>query len=384
MGKMLKRLDNHLARSHKGVTRGFNDKQPYPQTRVSQHFWVRCQFPHCKKEVRHLSRHVKNIHSLHMQEYEWKFGKKEVSNVLESEGKRAKVMCHILLGNANKEERKDEVVSDSGNSVYGITSVEDSEDESVREHESGGENASAECIIHASGDDNSFYAKLCEEDSMCKSKRKNESVHENVIKAGSMNYSAREDGNMDGNARKDLKDENVEVKSPGREKNYVVTTTSLLRRKNGDKEDDLNESTVYAYDSDEAADSYNEGRLRYLVHNSSPDGLRYRQHLMNFYRFSGCYPFPEKVIVRTCLACNANPEEEKPCICPILPEEFYVYCRRSCPETLMCKRCVDFDKGASHKCIDFFHCQRCTEEYKSSTKFQSYPPGYGQLSVFPL
>ena len=67
--------------------------------------------------------------------------------------------------------------------------------------------------------------------------------------------------------------------------NNLVKTTSLLIKKNGDKVDNLNESTVYAYDSDEAADFYNEGRLWYLVHNSRPDVL---QFMLTFMKKGHC------------------------------------------------------------------------------------------------
>lgn len=61
-GKFLKRLDNHLSRKHKGVTRGMNDKQPVLQQPGKLR--VTCQLPGCGKEVIHLSQHLKNMHSL--------------------------------------------------------------------------------------------------------------------------------------------------------------------------------------------------------------------------------------------------------------------------------------------------------------------------------
>lgn len=78
MGKMLKRLDNHIARSHKGVTRAMNDRQP-PRHFASHNKGVICQFPNCHKEVLQLDKHVKNMHVMKMREYYQylKFGTEE-------------------------------------------------------------------------------------------------------------------------------------------------------------------------------------------------------------------------------------------------------------------------------------------------------------------
>ena len=345
MGKMLKRHDNHLARSHKGVTRGMNDRKPYPVTHRIKNMWVRCQFPKCNKEVLHLSRHVKNMHSMAIQEYHLKFGtKKKLYNGLKTKVKKAQMEnCDIFTANAVEGSGSDVVCDNDNCSIVGtIILAEDSEDETLKEDNSLDKNAGNRGIISDSEDDSTDDAVM---------------VHDGA------------------------KEDNI-----------------LL---------DLNDST--ANYSDDVTDHYNGDRLRYLVHNSSPDGLRflltfmkkhhsleafyrshlckvflknvslktiqeiycYRQHLLNYYRYSRCYPFPEAITLRTCLACGAN--QEKPCICPILAKEFYVYCRHSCPPNLMCTRCVSFEKGVSHKCIDFFHCKRYDEEYTASTKFQPYP-----------
>ena len=59
MGKMQERLDNHLAKCHKGVSRAMNDNQPIlPPI----HLRVTCLLPGCGKEILHLSHHLKNIH----------------------------------------------------------------------------------------------------------------------------------------------------------------------------------------------------------------------------------------------------------------------------------------------------------------------------------
>ncbi|KAJ7358937.1 hypothetical protein OS493_020778 [Desmophyllum pertusum] len=64
----VKRLDNHIARSHKGVTRAMNDRQP-PRHFASHNKGVICQFPNCHKEVLQLDKHVKNMHVMKMREY---------------------------------------------------------------------------------------------------------------------------------------------------------------------------------------------------------------------------------------------------------------------------------------------------------------------------
>lgn len=62
IGKSLKRLDNHLSRYHKGVTRAMNDRQPLNLTRSNKPH-VTCLLPHCGKDVLHLSHHLRNKHS---------------------------------------------------------------------------------------------------------------------------------------------------------------------------------------------------------------------------------------------------------------------------------------------------------------------------------
>lgn len=381
MGKMLKRIDNHLARSHRGVTRGMNDRQPYPVSHRIKNSWVRCQFPKCNKEVLHLSRHVKNIHSITIQEYHLKFGTNtKLYNGLKSKGKKDQMEnCDILNANAEEGSGTDGVCDNDSSMVVTKIGAEDSEDKSLREDDRVG-------VF----DDNSMDGTI-------------------ILAKDSEDETLKEDSSVDKNAG------NRGIVSDSEDESADENASDAVVVHDGAKEDNIHFKST-SNDSHDVPDYYNGDRLRYLVHNSSPDGLRflltfmkkqhsleayygsnlckvffknvslktiqeiycYRHHLMNYYRYLRCYPFPETITLRTCLACGAN--QEKPCICPILPEEFYVYCRHSCPQNLMCTRCVSFEKGVSHKCIDFFHCKRCNEEYTASTKFQPYPQSSAQVS----
>ena len=81
MGKMLKRLSNHLSRCHQGVTRAMNDRQPHFASQSRSR--VTCMLPGCGKEVLHLSKHLKNTHAMSATDYLAK-GEEE----RESQGKR--------------------------------------------------------------------------------------------------------------------------------------------------------------------------------------------------------------------------------------------------------------------------------------------------------
>ena len=153
---------------------------------------------------------------------------------------------------------------------------------------------------------------------------------------------------------------------------------------------------------------YSEEKLRYLVHNTTADGVRfllvflkrkgsleefyrtnvcktllgnmpystirdiflYRKYLISFYRMSRYYPYPDKEMISNCLACDVTQKGQ--CSCPVLSKSFYVFCRQKCSSDFNCRKCVQFDHRLAH-CFDFFHCQRCDDEYKASTRHQPYP-----------
>ena len=155
-------------------------------------------------------------------------------------------------------------------------------------------------------------------------------------------------------------------------------------------------------------DEYSEKKLRYLVHNTTPDGVRfllvflkrkgsleefyrtklcktvlgnmpystirdiflYRKHLTSFYRMSRYYPYPDKEMISNCLACDVKQKGQ--CSCPVLSKSFYIFRRQKCSSDFNCRKCVQFDHRIAH-CFDFFHCQRCDDEYKASTRHQPYP-----------
>ena len=153
-------------------------------------------------------------------------------------------------------------------------------------------------------------------------------------------------------------------------------------------------------DAELHSNEYNDEHLRFLAHNTSADGiwfflvaikrLKYslaqfqksricrvmfgeitistlqdiylhRMYLMSYYRMSRHYPYPNKEIIEKCLACNAT--KCGSCECPVLSKSFYVFCRRQCSSKWNCKKCLGFDFTPSHVYFDFFHCERCHEDY---------------------
>jgi len=105
MGKMLKRLDNHLNKFHRGVTRGFNDNQPKRHVlEKSGKSRVTCLLPGCFKEVMHLSRHVRNVHSISVSDYRSMLGIKETEKGVGKE--REKEAAKEIEKEAAKEREK--------------------------------------------------------------------------------------------------------------------------------------------------------------------------------------------------------------------------------------------------------------------------------------
>ena len=195
----------------------------------------------------------------------------------------------------------------------------------------------------------------------------------------------------------------------------VITSESNCGNKEGnDRErDEYPNDTEEGDDSEwdcEIEDGYCDEILRYLVHNTTPDGVhffltalrsgttigqfsqsrlcrvvlgviplstlkciyRHRKYLTSYYRLIRYHPYPEKEMIHSCIACATT--ERGKCSCPVLPKSFYVFCRQKCSSDWNCAKCVNFDRGPSHACFDFFHCEICHERYVASTKHQPYPP----------
>ena len=185
-----------------------------------------------------------------------------------------------------------------------------------------------------------------------------------------------------------------------------------------ESKDDVAENGRDIRINNKAAGIYSDDKLRFLVHNSNADGLRFlltfmnkyhslpaffkselcrvffknttlstlrdifthRQELTSYYRHSRFYPYPDKGMITSCFACCAT--DRGHCTCPILPMAFYVYCGDSCPDTFKCTRCAGIKFGVF---LYFFHCKICHENYEASTKYQPYPQvSYPKSRFFSL
>ena len=319
MGKNFARLDNHLSRYHKGVTRGMNDCQPLPSQ--SNQKRVTCLLPDCGRDIIHLSLHLKNRHSnMSIAEYN-----SVVRQLQDAKEKKIKRLQEDL---ANK-------IKDKG---LNIINVEEEKVEKITEHQV------------------------------------------NVITDDS------------------------EVLAPDSEPSEVE---SGVESEGGEQGDGSEQGDI---PSDQEINHCSDEKLRFLVHNTTPDGVRFllsslqisgssikkfrqsqlcravlgelpvstlqdiychRKYLTSFYRLGRYYPYPDKKMICSCLACGAV--ERGRCSCPVLPESFYVFCRQRCSSEWNCKKCINFDRGPSHACFDFFHCTVCHERYVASTKYQPYP-----------
>lgn len=350
MGKMLKRLDNHLLRCHQGVTRGINDRQPHFSSQSCRSRQT-CMLPGCGKEVLHFSKHLKNIHAMSATDYLAKVEEKR-----ESRGKRkspSKYHTNIDKMNEPKRKKKDKSVNNKETNGMGFETVPKSD-------------SSEAFTMQESPDVFRSEDEYPETTGMVF-----EAVPESNL---SVDFTEQESPDV--------------FRSEDKDAVYCKPSKLIL--------EELSPGT------------YSKEKLRYLVHNTSPDGVRlllvfvkrrgglaefhrskfctdifgkmpfstvkeiylYRKYLTSFYRLARFYPYPDKEMINSCLACDAT--EKGQCSCPVLPKSFYIFCRQKCSSDFNCKKCIYFDHRPSH-CFDFFHCKRCDEEYKASTKHQPYP-----------
>lgn len=372
MGKYLKRLDNHLLRSHKGITRATNDRKPYPSPQA-QRAWVKCLFPSCGKQVMHLHNHVKNVHSLEMKDYKLRFATEKPDKPDKSE---VAFVNTIDKWDGMKEDGYALEENISGN--MRDMNIRKENVESIGGNARKSEHIDGNAIME---DDNMDGTAIMEDDNVDGNALEEDNEGGNIMEDHRTDDLTEEEDSTDGNAR--------EEESPRH--------TSMR-----------NEGACFIYSRE---------KLRYLVHNSSPDGLRfllafmkrhyslpaffktqlckvffknttlsvlrdiyiYRQHLTSYFRMSQFYPYPSNAMIKNCLACDLTDRGQ--CRCPVLPEDFYLYCKGACPHSFRCIRCEGDPNRASHKCLDFYHCKRCDFEYKASAKHQPYPETSNQISL---
>ena len=319
MGKNLKRLDNHLSRKHKGMTRAMNDRQPL---NLQEKTHITCLLPHCGKDVLHLSHHLRNKHSnMSVNEYKTVVGKGQKSS-------------NSVIVTATPREERDETKFKEANAKNERKPERNKKEERIEAEDS---------EVLASDSDQ---------------------------EGSSAGYKERGD----------------------REREEKIA------------ESDTSDTEVNSQFDMDLQDGYTDEMLRYLVHNTTPDGVRfflaalrsgttvvqfsrsrlcrdalgerdlpmlqciYRQYLTSYYRLQKYYPYPENDMIHSCAACDAT--ERGKCSCPILPKSFYVFCRQKCSGDWHCAKCVNFDRGPSHACFDFFHCEICHDRYVTSTKLQ--------------
>ena len=158
----------------------------------------------------------------------------------------------------------------------------------------------------------------------------------------------------------------VEVLAPDSD---PVAVTSEIQRQANDREQDKELEEKYAIDKEEGdysewdreiEDGYSEEILRYLVHNTTPHGVRFfltalrsgttitefsqsrlcrvmfgevhlsilqciyrhRQYLTSYYRLRRYHPYPEKEMIHSCVACAATARGN--CSCNQSPFMYFV------------------------------------------------------------
>ncbi|XP_068757677.1 uncharacterized protein [Montipora capricornis] len=296
IGKSLKRLDNHLSRYHKGVTRAMNDRQSLNVSHSNKSY-VTCLLPHCGKDVLHLSHNLRNKHSnMKVNEYYSTVRKTYQSERTERLEKRQSKMVTMKEEKREIAEKEKTIVA-----KYSPSEVLP---------------ADSDPVVITSESNLKVYNKKADE--------------------------GERDEEIDEGYANDIQEED--------------------------------ESTVK---SGKTVAQFSRSRLCRVVlgemHLSTLQCIyRYRKYLTSYYRLERYHPYPEKEMIHSCVACAAT--ERGKYSCPILPKSFYVFCRQKCLIDWNCDKCVNFDRGPSHACFDFFHCAICHERYVASTRHSPYPP----------
>ena len=351
----LARLDNHLSKFHRGITRAMNDRLPRP-LETSQ-LLVSCPLPNCGKTVKYLAKHKKNQHS-----------QKELDNFTRQKKLESNIPCpsqesvHMqeLSGSLNVEggqgldnfkqipvnSKKIAEKEVAGTTVRGKMSDED--DDGVPD-----QCAKPTCAAHSTALCITSTASV-KRDRNCDYKRSQQT------------HSGMEHLNLDENT----------VYSEDKLRFLIHSMTAdglrfflafVAREKRSPSCTELTQIFKKFCNSKLCKALFQDNvTFAMLV-----DIYKSRKVLYSFYRHSQFYPLPENNMIANCLACKMNDNGQ--CSCPILPISFYLHCRqRRDLSVYPCSKCQKVDGILTHMCLDFYHCKKCNEEYNTSLKYKCH------------
>ena len=286
MGKMLKRLDNHLNKFHRGVTRGLNDNQPKRRVlEKSGKSRVTCLLPGCFKEVIHLSCHIRNVHSISLSDYcsmlgikerEKKAGKereKEAAKGIEKEAAKGieKEAAKGIEKKAGKEREKKAAKGIEKGAAKGIE----------KEAAKGIEKKAAKEIEKKPGKEREKKAAKGIEKGAAKGREKKAAMGREK-KGGNRIHSIDKTGDIHEHV-----EQHILFLEKNEEYNYVSedvlaeeSETSELAISHGEQSSDVSMSESVAIpqdsfdlDAELHSNEYNDEHLRFLEHNTSADGI---------------------------------------------------------------------------------------------------------------
>ena len=318
VGKHFMRLDCHLSRCHKGITRAMNERLAMPSwaEQNSNKNGSKCMIHSCKKQVKHLERHLSNVHRMTYATY------------LEETKCTDPVIPSEQSFSPNKHVRLSELIGSSSsficqNELIVPDTPEWKYKNNAKAKKDGVKCSDSESVQSGSG------------------------VVTNVV-------------------TRDLSRSFDAAEKESREwlRFLVHNTNSYMVRS----------LLVYLkqHPNRSISDYYHTKLREDVFGNVSLSSLKNvyvkRCKLLSYYRRLGCYPNEGGRKVDTCLACD---KKNGKCDCPKTSPSFYVYCRYHCHLTFDCNKCKKTSTGNRfHDCFDFFFCKTCDEYYRT-TKMSS-------------
>ena len=288
---MLKRLDNHLSRCHRGVTRAYNDclRTPILQSRKR----VTCLLPGCFKQVLHFSRHLKNLHLMTIDEYHSKVAEVNVHGTERAEEQvsieyvsliKAENLFQVTKrAEQNKHTKRNILFQDHIND-FQLKKNQEKEEVLAQDSEL------SDPMNQESACNNSYYYDSC------------------IVTGGLTSQHQQEEIFLHSETHACEYDEDY--------LRFLVHNTSAhgiqffltAMRESGGRLVEFQKSRLCR------------AILGVMPISTLKDIYLYRMYLTSFYRQASYYPYPDKSMILKCLACCVT--KKGTCVCPILPSLF--------------------------------------------------------------
>ena len=312
VGKHFMRLDCHLNRCHKGITRAMNERLAMPswEKQNSDRNGSKCMLHSCKKQVKHLERHLCNVHGMTYATYleETKYHDPVTPTEQNFSPKKLVRLSKLIESSSNFTHQNDLIVRGTPEWKY--------KDKTEAKKES----------VKCSGSESVQSASVLD-------------VH---LVARDLNRS------FDSEENESLEWLRFLVHNTN---SYSLRSLLIYLKQHPSR------SINDYYHTKLREDVFGTISLSFLKN------VYVKRHkLLSYYKRLGYFPNEGGRRVGTCLACGKKGGK---CDCPKISQSFYVYCRYHCPLKFGCNKCKKTSaKKNFHDCFDFFFCKTCDEYYR--------------------